>query len=199
MPCRTAAQLSSTNANLKLQVNAQQAFQRRQQETNTQLLRGLQDLHNLLQTQQQPFSSHTPGAGAALAGMAGAAAADRTASGVCSPRTAAGHTSSAKRFSSSKIFGGKSKAHSSGDQAQLAAGGEGSLNAHHPMRTTSNVSARSADGLEQLAEEGEAGAADSNAQLVRGLQQQLEQQQKTLEAQQELLQQVLARLPAPQP
>lgn len=214
--CRTAAQLSSTTASLKLQMNAQQSFQRKQQETNAQLLRGLHDLHDLM-LMQQHHAGHATASGAQFGGASGVSTSDRGTSGaggVASPRPgSSSHATTSKRFNSvaaatSKIFGGKNKAHSSGDQAQLALGGDGGAGVFpaHPMRTTSNVSARSGgydpDALEQLAEEDDAAgqpAATDNAALVLTLQQQLEQQQKALQAQQELLLQVLARLPAPQP
>lgn len=218
-------------------MDGSRSFQRKQQETNTQLLKSLQDLHKLLQSAQQPQESQGAGLTTPHAGS--------SAAGVYSPRAAlpAGQTAPAKRFNSVAAavtatgrmltpFGGKSRA-ASGQGVQAAVDADqASTTAAGPPRSFSrstsqrsepdSVATSDADADQQVSGVGPVGncadqqaataaaapaqaavvapavpAADS-AQLVLSLQQQLEQQQKALQLQQELLHQVLARLPPAQ-
>jgi hypothetical protein len=194
------------------------SFQRKQQETNTQLLRGLQDLHTLLQSAQQPQDSQGPGLSIPHAGS--------NAAGVCSPRAAlaSGHSAHSKRFNSMAAAvtatgrmltkGGKGSKGQGVQQAAVEADQTGAAAAGPSVAFSRSTSQRSepdsvatsdvdadqqASGVctDQQAAAAPAQAVD-NAQLALSLQQQLEQQQKALQLQQELLHQVLARLPPPQ-
>jgi hypothetical protein len=228
LSCRNASQLNSTSASLKKHMDVNRSFQRKQQETNTQLLKGLQDLHKLLQSAQQPQDSPGPGLYIPHAGS--------NAAGVYSPRAAlaAGQLAPSKRLTTVAAavsatgrmltpFGGKSsrgqgvqQAAAEADQAGIAAVGPSRAFSRSTSQRSEpdSVATSDADAEQKVAgtcaddpapaTPAQAAAlapalpAVDNTQLVLSLQQQLEQQQQALQLQQELLHQVLARLPPPQ-
>lgn len=190
LSCRNALQLNSQRDALRKHMEASSSFQRSQRDTTDKLLRGLQDLHKLL---------HSGGMGAAAPGSVAAAAAERAGSGVCSPRagsSSGGGALGPKRFNSmaaavsatGRMLGGKGGKGSRGTGAAMLAGTAAGVHSDEPLGV--RVGGEPADSSQPLSPV-ESGDSD----LVLSLQQQLEQQQKALQLQQELLQQVLARLP----
>lgn len=206
---------------------SQESFQRQQHQTNSKLLQSLDNLHNLLKTQQQQQQQLFAGGVASmsprqLSVLAGDGAADRTSSGsmaVPSPGASAGPSrsmSAAHMFNSmaasatSKVLapfaGHKAKSSAalagadgvallrspsdvSTPASPTAAGPDGGVGPDHAALHAS----RADDG--QAQQPGTAAAGGASTELVQRLQQQLDEQRQTLLLQQDLLQQVLARLP----
>lgn len=198
---------------------AQEEFQRKQQRTNSQLLRGMEALTAMLQAQ------HATQQGQPTIERAGPPAVERTTSSSSSTGPMTGGSSGARSavrrintmaanatskmlspFAGSSQSARGSKVRSSSALGESAAllprSGSDLSNPTSPTayHTASAAATGAGDGLEQGGQD----PADEDAQLAAGsdhlvqsLQEQLEQQQKALELQQELLQQVLARLPPP--
>lgn len=203
--CRNSSQLSNANTRLVQQMALQDDFQRKQQRTNSQLLKGMQDLSTLLQGGQP-----APGAADSLSGRGGAG------------QAAKGGLATMRRFNS-KMFGSGTNQAARGSgkyksSSAAASDAEGASAARTFERSPSNVSNRSstagvseddAGGQEEWHEVGSELSADISqagggpsgrvepSDTVAGLQAQLQAQQQALRVQQELLQQVLARLPPP--
>lgn len=196
---------------------AQEEFQRKQQRTNSQLLRGMEALTAMLQAQ------HAMQQGQPTVERAGPPVVERTTSSSSTSGPMAGGSSGARSAvrrintmaanATSKMlspFGGSSQSGRGGKVRSSSTLGESAVllprcgsdlsNPASPTACYTAAAAGTGDGLEQ----GGQHAADEDTQLagvsdhlVQSLQEQLEQQQKALELQQELLQQVLARLPPP--
>lgn len=197
LSCRNALQLNSQRDALRKHMEASSSFQRSQRDTTDKLLRGLQDLHKLL---------HSGGMGAAAGSAPGsaaaAAAAERTGSGVCSPRAGSSTGAGAlgpKRFNSmaaavsatGRMLGGKGGKASRGTGAAMVACTGAGPYLDEPLGVrVGGERGEPADSSQPLSP-----VEPGDSDLMLSLQQQLKQQQKALQLQQELLQQVLARLP----
>jgi hypothetical protein len=219
---RNAGQLDTVNTRLTMQLNQQEEYQRRQQRTNSELLRGLQDL---LHAQQHLHHGVEDAGGASpFAGAAAFTAADRASSGgALSPMAGGGGAASAARrinsmaaSATSKVFGFSRSGAAVGKGSFSRAGsdlasptsphstaGAAAVPENQALDFADTAAGRSYAGTVPAASPvlGDAVAAPDSTEAVsvmRGLQGQLEQQQRALEQQHQLLEQLLSRLPPQQ-
>lgn len=193
--CRNAGQLQNANNRLERYANSQDSFQRKQHHTNDKLLRGIGDLTHLVQTAvSSPAGAAVPAA-AAMDGSSSGALGAQAAGPLSAVRRLTANTT--KVLAGSRAVRTKSNASaSSTDNAVSLARAMSDLSSPASPTAAAEAAAGCAEGQGSgaVGDDGVCPEA-SDSSLVLSLKEQLDQQHKALQLQQELLQQVLARLP----